>query len=189
MVIGVIFYTLTFAVDDIGGSLYANYFILHVTSGLPVLLTLVYFCYRLGRKKTILASLILTGTSCILVAFLPEGRAKVAVAITGKCFVTNSFLGVYIWSAEIFPTEIRSEGMGFLQVTARIGSALAPIIVKVFIKFNKIVPFVLVGVLSCIAFGLSLYLPETKFKVEKISDESCPIINSEVEECKTYGEN
>ena len=79
--------------------------------------------------------------------------------------------------------------MGFLQVTARIGSALAPIIVKVFIKFNKIVPFVLVGVLSCIAFGLSLYLPETKFKVEKLSDEFYPIINSEVEEYETYGEN
>ena len=190
MVIGMIFYSLTFAADDIGGSLYANYFILHMTSGLPVLVSLVYFCDRLGRKKTILASLILTGTSCILVAFLPEGRAKVAVAITGKFFVTNSFLGVYIWSAEIFPTAIRSEGMGFLQVTARIGSALAPIIVKVFIKFNKTVPFVLVGVLSCIAFGLSLYLPETKFKAEKISDEIYPIINSDVEKYETYdGEN
>ena len=189
MVIGMIFYTLTFAADDIGGSLYANYLILNVTSGLPVLFTLAYFCDRLGRKKTILASLILTGASCILVAFLPDGRAKVAVAITGKFFVTNSFFGVYIWSAEIFPTAIRSEGMGFLQVTARIGSALAPIIVKVFIKFNKIVPFVLVGVLSYIAFGLSLYLPETKFKVEKLSDEFYPIINSEVEEYETYGEN
>ena len=189
MIIGMIFYTLTFAADEIGGSLYPNYFILHVTSGLPVLFTLVYFCNRLGRKKTILASLILTGTSCILVAFLPEGRAKVAVAITGKFFVTNSFFGVYIWSAEILPTAIRSEGMGFLQVTARIGSALAPIIVKVFIKFNKVVPFVLVGALGCIAFALSLYLPETKFKVEQISDELCPIINSEVEEYETYGEN
>ena len=189
MIIGMIFYTLTFAADEIGGSLYTNYFILHVTSGLPVLFTLVYFCNRLGRKKTILASLILTGTSCILVAFLPEGRAKVAVAITGKFFVTNSFFGVYIWSAEILPTAIRSEGMGFLQVTARIGSALAPIMVKVFIKFNKVVPFVLVGALGCIAFALSLYLPETKFKVEQISDELCPIINSEVEEYETYGEN
>ena len=189
MIIGMIFYILTFAADEIGGSLYANYFILHVTSGLPVLFTLVYFCNRLGRKKTILASLILTGTSCILVAFLPQGRAKVAVAITGKFFVTNSFFGVYIWSAEILPTAIRSEGMGFLQVTARIGSALAPIIVKVFIKFNKVVPFVLVGALGCIAFALSLYLPETKFKVEQISDELCPIINSEVEEYETYGEN
>ena len=189
MIIGMIFYILTFAADEIGGSLYANYFILHVTSGLPVLFTLVYFCNRLGRKKTILASLILTGTSCIMVAFLPEGRAKVAVAITGKFFVTNSFFGVYIWSAEILPTAIRSEGMGFLQVTARIGSALAPIIVKVFIKFNKVVPFVLVGALGCIAFALSLYLPETKFKVEQISDELCPIINSEVEEYETYGEN
>ena len=189
MIIGMIFYTLTFAADEIGGSLYTNYFILHVTSGLPVLFTLVYFCNRLGRKKTILASLILTGTSCILVAFLPEGRAKVAVAITGKFFVTNSFFGVYIWSAEILPTAIRSEGMGFLQVTARIGSALAPIIVKVFIKFNKVAPFVLVGALGCIAFALSLYLPETKFKVEQISDELCPIINSEVEEYETYGEN
>ena len=189
MIIGMIFYILTFAADEIGGSLYTNYFILHVTSGLPVLFTLVYFCNRLGRKKTILASLILTGTSCILVAFLPQGRAKVAVAITGKFFVTNSFFGVYIWSAEILPTAIRSEGMGFLQVTARIGSALAPIIVKVFIKFNKVVPFVLVGALGCIAFALSLYLPETKFKVEQISDELCPIINSEVEEYETYGEN
>ena len=117
-----------------------------------------------------------------MLAFLPEGHAKVAVAIIGKFFVTNSFFGVYIWSAEILPTAMRSEGMGFLQGAARIGSMVAPIIVKVLIKFIRIVPFVLLGVLSCIAFGLSFYLPETKFKTEKVTDDTCPIINSEMNE-------
>ena len=182
MIIAMIFYSLTFVADDIGGSLYVNFFILHLTSGLPVLITLVYFCDRLGRKKTILASLILTATSCLLLPFLPEGNAKVTVAIIGKFFVTNSFFGVYIWSAEILPTAMRSEGMSFLQGTARIGATVAPIIVKVAIKPIRIVPFVLLGVLGCIAFGLSFYLPETKFKIEKVTEEICPIINSQVNE-------
>ena len=182
MIIAMIFYSLTFVADDIGGSLYVNFFILHLTSGLPVLITLVYFCDRLGRKKTILASLILTATSCLLLPFLPEGNAKVAVAIIGKFFVTNSFFGVYIWSAEILPTAMRSEGMGFLHGTACIGATVAPIIVKVAIKPIRIVPFVLLGVLGCIAFGLSFYLPETKFKIEKVTEEICPIINSQVNE-------
>ena len=182
MIIAMIFYSLTFAVDDIGGSLYMNFFILHLMSGLPVLITLVYCCDRLGRKKTIIASLILTAASCLLLAFLSEGHTKTAVAIIGKFFVTNSFFGVYIWSAEILPTIMRSEGMRFLQGAARIGSAMAPIIVKVLIKFNRIVPFVLLGVLACIAFGLSFCLPETKFKIERVADDTCPIINSEVNE-------
>ena len=167
MVNGMMFYGLTFAADDIGGSLYFNFFLLNIIS-LPAVFTITIFCERFGRKKTVTVSMLVASSLCILSAFLPGGRGKVAIVILGIFALNNSFPGIYIWSAEIFQTTHRSEGMGFLQLNARIGSAMAPFIVKQLITVHKTVPFILLGVLGYLAFGLSLYLPETKYKKEEI---------------------
>ena len=52
--------------------------------------------------------------------------------------------------------------MGYLQVTARIGSALAPWVAKWLQIFHVALPFSLMGGSSFIAGMLLLLLPETK---------------------------
>ena len=91
--------------------------------------------------------------------------------MAGKFFASNSFNGVYIWSAEIFPTSTRSEGMGFLQFAARVGSALAPFVVKVLKKVHHTAPFISLGALGSIGFLILFVLPETKGKKVKDSGE------------------
>ena len=56
----------------------------------------------------------------------------------------------------------RGEGMGFLQITARIGSALAPWVAKWLKVFHVAIPFSLMGGLSLIGAALLLKLPDTK---------------------------
>ena len=82
---------------------------------------------------------------------------------------------------------LRGEGMGFLQITARIGSALAPWVAKWLQVFHVAIPFSLMGGLSLIGAALLLTLPETKGRatfetidqllgVEKREEEGSPIL-------------
>ena len=52
--------------------------------------------------------------------------------------------------------------MGFVQITARIGSALAPWVAKWLRVFHVAIPFSLMGGLSLIGAALLLTLPDTK---------------------------
>ena len=70
------------------------------------------------------------------------------LALAGKCAVANSFCALYLFSAELFPTEVRytimlwlvlyrhcmvillyrSLGMGVVSVASRLGGIMSPII-------------------------------------------------------------
>ena len=56
----------------------------------------------------------------------------------------------------------RGEGMGFLQITSMVGSALVPWIVEWLKVFHAAIPFSLMGGLSLTGAVLMLTLPETK---------------------------
>lgn len=56
----------------------------------------------------------------------------------------------------------RSQGMGLLQISSRIGAAGAPWVAKALQNVHKSVPFLVMGVSSLIAALLLVVLPETK---------------------------
>lgn len=52
----------------------------------------------------------------------------VLLNITGKFGMSMGFCIIYIWSAEIFPTSLRTTLMGLSSLVARGGQILAPLI-------------------------------------------------------------
>ena len=46
--------------------------------------------------------------------------------LVGKFAISSSFMGIWLYGAEIFPTTIRSAGVGICNVAARCGGVLAP---------------------------------------------------------------
>jgi OCT family organic cation transporter-like MFS transporter 4/5 len=50
------------------------------------------------------------------------------VALLGKFAVAASFGVIYLYSAELFPTEVRNVAMGVATMGARLGGMLAPIV-------------------------------------------------------------
>ena len=113
------FYGLQLAANDLSGSVYKDFVYLSVIA-VPAILLELFVCNRFGRKKANLVPLLLAGFACLAVGFIPpEGNlktARVIFGILGKCMVSATFEGIYIWSAEIFPTDIRSKGMALVQV-------------------------------------------------------------------------
>ena len=52
----------------------------------------------------------------------------------GKFFETGSFGIIYVYAAELYPTVLRSTGMGLSSVMGRVGSILAPVVGRELVK-------------------------------------------------------
>ena len=165
MVTAMVYYGISFAADDLGGDLYRNYILMTMVE-FPAHCCSFYFCKKIGRKTTTMIPMALAGITCIVVAFMPsKGDANIAriiCALFGKFCVSICFDCIYTWSLEIYPTTIRAEGMGYLQVTSRIGSASAPWVAKSLITFHNAAPFIFMGITTLIASAILIVLPETK---------------------------
>merc|ERR1712110_1039673 len=55
----------------------------------------------------------------------------ISLAMTGKFFISGTFALAYLYTAELFPTPVRSVAVGGASTFARIGSASAPYIVDI----------------------------------------------------------
>ena len=161
MVNGMVYYGISLASDDLGGSLYVNYVLVSVVE-LPAALVAIDFCERFGRRLTTSVSLLSAGILTLVVSFVSANEARVALGIIGKLMITISFDCLYTWSVELYPTNIRSEAMGFLQITSRVGAASAPWIAKAVRAVHSTMPFIIMGVLGLLAGVACLFLPETK---------------------------
>ena len=165
MFTNMVYYGLSLGADDLGGNLYLNYILVSIME-FPALVAAIYLCDKVGRKKTVLSSVIIASISCAIVSFIPINHeakyTRTALAMLGKFFVSVTYNGIYTWSVELLPTEIRSVGMGFFQITGRIGSGASPFIVKGLKTVYEPAPFITMGSLGLIGFLLQFVLPETK---------------------------
>nr|XP_053652868.1 organic cation transporter protein-like [Cherax quadricarinatus] len=84
----------------------------------------------------------------------------VVVSLLGKFGITAAFSIVYIYSAEIFPTEYRSVAVGTCSMCACLGGILAPFIASL-ADIYKPLPLLTLGVLSLVSGCLTVFLPET----------------------------
>eukprot|EP00795_Rhopilema_esculentum_P001447 gene1447-15872_t len=164
-----VYYGVSLGVSDLSGEMYRD-FILAMLIEIPALVLSIFLMNRAGRKKSVIVTLALAGVFCCIVGGMLSTDNKqtkwkaltIIAGLSGKFCITCSFNSLYMWSLELYPTCIRGEGMGFLQITSRVGSALAPWIAKWLRVFHVTIPFSLMGALSLLSSVLLLILSETK---------------------------
>ena len=72
---------------------------------------------------------------------------------------------VYIFAAELFPTEVRNIGIGFGSMVGRIGSVVAPFIILLQdFEGLSFLPYVIFGICGIISGLWALWLPDTTGK-------------------------
>ncbi len=57
-----------------------------------------------------------------------NSASKIILAMIGKFAIAGSFALIYLYTAELFPTQIRNTGTGLSTIGARLGGILAPLI-------------------------------------------------------------
>ncbi|XP_055108529.2 solute carrier family 22 member 20 isoform X1 [Symphalangus syndactylus] len=114
-------------------------------------------------RPTVASFLILAGLMVIANMFVPEGMQILctAQAALGKGCLASSFICVYLFTSELYPTEIRQMGMGFASVHARLGGLAAPLVTTLG-EYSTILPPVIFGATAVLAGLAVCFLTETR---------------------------
>jgi MFS family permease len=151
------------------GALVGNPHLMLFISGIievPAYFVSIKLIDRLGRRPVISFCLILGGLACIVTTYLPQDSYTMTTITTtlvmlGKCLISVSFAVIYNYTAELFPTVVRSSAVGIGSTCARISGTLTPLIFLLDSLDPKL-PSVLFGVVALTAGIFSLDLPETR---------------------------
>ena len=156
-------YSLLFNNANLNGDLFLN-FVYTALFEFPGLLIIMGILKFIRRKVAFFVTQVILGVSCLVMTFIPKDQTtEILISfMIGKSASTGAFILAYLVTSEIYPTNLRSQGLGTCSMVARCFGLLAPFLSS-FSEYWKPLPMVLLGILSLIAGALSLiFLPETK---------------------------
>ncbi len=88
------------------------------------------------------------------------GTLSIVLIITGRFFVNFSYNIGMQYCAEILPTVVRGQGVGFIHIMGYVASILSPVVVYLG-TLNASLPLWILGFFGLFGGGLALFLPET----------------------------
>ncbi|XP_064109745.1 organic cation transporter protein-like isoform X2 [Macrobrachium nipponense] len=118
---------------------------------------------RFGRKFPIIIGFSVTSVCLLALPFIDkdESTLVVTVAMCGRLLLSSAFQLFFLYSAELFPTEVRLQGFGSGIFLSRLGGIFAPFITELLGPLYSWSPSVVFGVFSLITGSILLLLPET----------------------------
>ncbi|KAG7258249.1 hypothetical protein CRUP_009378, partial [Coryphaenoides rupestris] len=157
----VVYYGVSLNVDNFGLDIYLTQFIfglVEIPARMGSILLLEYF----GRRKCQAGALFFGSAACLVILAIPKDLPEVVttIAVLGKYAGTSSFTMVYVFTAELYPTILRQNGVGLNSMCARVGGILAPLI-RLLDVYHSAIPMVLYGTIPIIGTFLCFLLPET----------------------------
>ncbi|XP_054271337.1 solute carrier family 22 member 4-like [Macrosteles quadrilineatus] len=129
----------------------------------------------LGRKGTTAWSFFLCGVTCFLLMFVSKGQVvfSVFLFLTSKFASTLTLTVLYVYTAEVFPTELRHTLLACCSMVGRVGSILSQQTPLISMYFDPMILFSLLSIMGGIFTltcpeTLNTTLPDTIEEAEKI---------------------
>ncbi|XP_050525311.1 organic cation transporter-like protein isoform X2 [Daktulosphaira vitifoliae] len=162
MINTLVYYGLSLNASAIVGNPYGN-FILSALIEIPALIIVVQILNKFGRRESQCVTLLLCSALCLSIAFIPNNIVllNVTLYLLGKFVITVSFVILYMYTAEMFPTEIRHSLLGICSMFGRIGSMVAPQSPLLVSYFGQSAPIILFSGATFVAGCSALFFPET----------------------------
>ncbi|KAF6116145.1 solute carrier family 22 member 16 [Phyllostomus discolor] len=116
----------------------------------------------LGRRAILTFSLLSCAVSCGLIMLIPRifYHWVMLTSMVGKFAIGSVFGLIYLYTAELYPTMIRTQAIGSGSMVSRAGSIIAPF--SLYLSgIWTFMPQLLVGILALVSGILTLKLPET----------------------------
>ncbi|XP_074549423.1 solute carrier family 22 member 13-like [Halichoeres trimaculatus] len=156
-----LYYGLSLNVGGFGLNIYLTQFIFGIVE-IPANLGSLVLIQHFGRRVCQSCFLLFGGTACLLTLAIPKDLPVVVtvIAVLGKMAATTSFSTAYVYTAELYPTVVRHNGVGLNSMCARMGGILAPL-VRLLDTFHQIIPMLIYGLIPIAAGGFCWLLPET----------------------------
>ncbi|GAV05272.1 hypothetical protein RvY_15427-2 [Ramazzottius varieornatus] len=175
---GIGYYGLFFATAPLVDNLAINVFINGLLELVPCLISLIVVP-QYGRKQPMVIWSFLGGFSCILSCLVRGSEpsmdaGRTALIIIGRMALSGSFCCFLIWTAELYPTVLRGNGIGVCMFALRLGGVLAPQLLSLaFVTFQEF-PIILMGIIALggvvaaypLAETMNMNLPDTVAEAE-----------------------
>ncbi|XP_050415521.2 organic cation transporter protein [Patella vulgata] len=169
-VVNLVYYGLSLNIGNLSGDIYLNYTLSNIAECVAYI-GCILLLDKVGRKFLLTTCFIVGGLGCVSILFPviygSSSQAWITIMITmiGRLGCSGSYAIMFVYSAEIFPTVVRSSGMGVCAVFSRIGGVVAPYIADLGLltggDLKTALPLLVFGVTSLLAGILTLVLPET----------------------------
>ncbi|XP_045903521.1 solute carrier family 22 member 7-like [Micropterus dolomieu] len=123
------FYGISFNITGFWLNIYLTQFT-YALIELPAKVTVYYLLDKIGRRGTEVGAMLMAGVCLGINIVVPTDMpvVRTVVAVFGKGFSSASFATVVLYSSELYPTVVRQNGMGYNSFMARLGVAVAPLI-------------------------------------------------------------
>lgn len=129
---------------------------------IPGYYSAAYFNERIGRRSTIVSYLLLGSLSAIALATSTSDAQAVTASVFLSLFMNGTYAGVYAYTAEVFPTAIRTTGAGVASAIGRLSAICAPVLVGIIFPlwgfagvFSVTTVVLLIGALAVVLLGVS----------------------------------
>lgn len=127
------YYGLSLIATQVPGENRYMSFIFVVAIEIPGLLIALPLLNRVRRRILLFCALTVTAFSTIVTSWVPAGNSTIVLLLfmLGKCSITLAFNSLYVFTAEQWPTNVRSTIINSCSMIGRIGSMLAPTVILV----------------------------------------------------------
>ena len=116
-----------------------------------------------GRKQTMALTYFGFAIASALVLFAHSRNMLTFFLFTARALISGGFQASYVYTPEVFPTEIRALAMGSCSGMSRLGALLTPFVAQVLIETSKSFAIWVYAALAVLAGICALLLPiETK---------------------------
>ncbi|XP_032340586.1 solute carrier family 22 member 16 [Camelus ferus] len=155
------FYCFSLNSVNLGGNEYLNLFLM----GLVEIPAYIFVCFgmdRVGRRSILIFSLISSAVASAVMMVIPKDYHVwfVVATMAGKFSIGAAIGLVYLYTAELYPTIVRSLAVGSGSMVGRLGSIVAPFCIYLS-SFWIFTPQLVVGSLAFVSGLLTFTLPET----------------------------
>ncbi|EDW29241.1 GL19595 [Drosophila persimilis] len=146
---------------SLGTNQYVSFFLSAVVE-LPSYLCCWYFMDTWGRRWPLSLSMILGGVACVITVMLPDEAVDetLYLYLVSKALLSASFLIIYPFAGELYPTQVRGIGIGASSYIGGLGLIVIPFVTYLG-KENLKLPLVIMGFVSMLGGMTGLRLPET----------------------------
>jgi len=175
-------YNVIVFIDQLGGFMLYPFFALYLTQKFDIGMATVGMLFamfsvsgfiggviggaltdRMGRKKVIISSLILSSMSALGMAFAPTLEMFTAIAVIVGMLSSIGGPAQRSVVADLLPEGKRSEGYGIIRVVFNLSVIIAPAIAGLLIAKSYMMLFIVDAIISLIAASIVIFvLPETK---------------------------
>jgi len=146
-----------------------QYVFLMALAQLPGYFSAAYLVERIGRRKTLGAYLLLSGAFTFLFATVTSLPMVVGSAVLMSFFCLGAWGSLYAYTPELYPTQIRSTGMGWASGMTRIAGSLAPMLGGILLPISLIMPLSLYTV-AFVVGGVVVFALGTETKGKPLLD-------------------